>query len=185
LIKLSSITDKLVGFQTQGAYPEAHVDVNLSNNDDTITAPKPDMSTDQKGAAGDDAGDDGVTSAELIPPGPINSAVPEQSKCFITDRVPAIVPSSGKRGHKRPPPVTKWSNPIASPVQVMSQVELPPYREPCSPLDLVTIEIIFRCIFEAFQRISQATIAGVTIVDVDKPRKRVHHLSIRKALMPR
>jgi hypothetical protein len=32
----------------------------------------------------------------------------------------------------------------------MTQVELSPYHGPRNPLDLVTIEIIFGCIFEVF-----------------------------------
>jgi hypothetical protein len=67
----------------------------------------------------------------------------------------------------------------------MSHVELPPYHGPRSPLDLVAIDIIFGRIFEAFQQISQATAAGAIIVDVDKPLKIVHHILVKKALMPR
>jgi hypothetical protein len=32
----------------------------------------------------------------------------------------------------------------------MIQIELPPYRRPRSSLDLVDVEIIFGCLFEAF-----------------------------------
>jgi hypothetical protein len=39
---------------------------------------------------------------------------------------------------------------MSSADQVMTQIELPPYREPRRPLDLVTIEIIFGCLFETF-----------------------------------
>jgi hypothetical protein len=126
------------------------VDVNLSNDDDAIPMSKPDKPTVQKGSTGDDTGDGGVTSAELIIPGLISSAVPEQSKPSTIDRVLAIVPPSGRRGRKRPPPATKRSKPITSVDQVMSQVELPPYHGPRSTLDLVAIKIIFGYIFEAF-----------------------------------
>jgi hypothetical protein len=133
-----------------GAYPEACVDVNLSSDDDAEPEPKPDASTVLKGSADDDDGYDGVTSAKPIAPGPISSTVPEQSDPSITDRVPAIALSTGKRGCKRPPSVTKRSKPITLVDQVMSQVELPPYHGPRCPLDLVAIEIIFGRIFEAF-----------------------------------
>jgi hypothetical protein len=63
-----------------GAYPGARMDVNLSNDDDVEPTPKPDVSAILKGSAGDDARDDGVTSAELIAPCPSSSNVPEQSK---------------------------------------------------------------------------------------------------------
>jgi hypothetical protein len=111
---LSSVTDKLVCLRTQWAYLEAHVDVNLSSNDDTITVPKPDVLADQKTLAGDEARDDGVTSAEPIALVPISSAVLEPSKSSAADQVLAIVPPSSKRGRKRPPPATKRSKTISS-----------------------------------------------------------------------
>jgi hypothetical protein len=111
--------------------------------------------------------------------------MPEQSKPSVTDWVLVIAPFSGKRGCKHPPPVTKRSKPITSVDQVMSQVELPPYHGPCSPLNLGAIKIIFGCIFEAFQQLSQAAAIGAVAIDVDKPMKRVRHLPIRKALLSR
>jgi hypothetical protein len=40
----------------------------------------------------------------------------------------------------------------------MTQVKLPPYHGPCIPLDVVAIEIVFGCIFEAFlTNVSAAT----------------------------
>jgi hypothetical protein len=61
----------------------------------------------------------------------------------------------------------------------MTYIELPPYCSPCSPLDLITIEIIFGHIFEAFQRISQAA------ADDDKPSKRSRWPPLRQVLAPR
>jgi hypothetical protein len=63
-----------------------------------------------------------------------------------------------------PPIATRWSKPLRLVDQVMTQVELPSYHGPRSPLDLVAIAIIFRRIFEAFRHISQAT-ASDTLVD--------------------
>jgi hypothetical protein len=51
----------------------------------------------------------------------------------------------------------------------MTQIELPPYRGPRSPLDLVAIEFIFGHIFKAFQQISQAAAAGAMSADDNKP----------------
>jgi hypothetical protein len=48
------------------------------------------------------------------------------------------------------PPTTRQNKPILQVDQVMTQVELHPYHGPRSPLDLVTIEIIYGRIFEAF-----------------------------------
>jgi hypothetical protein len=161
------------------------VDVNLSIDDDAKHVPKPDAPTILKGSASVDTRDDGVTSAETIAPGSINSVMSEQSKPYVADRVPAIVPSSSKCGCKHPPRITKQSKPITSVDQVMSQVELPPYHGPRSPLDLVAIKIIFGRIFEAFRQVSQVASAGVAAIEVDKPMKRAGHLPIRKALVTR
>jgi hypothetical protein len=52
----------------------------------------------------------------------------------------------------------------------MTQIELPPYRGPCSPLDVVSIEIIFGHIFEVFRHITQADAAvGMVADEDDKP----------------
>jgi hypothetical protein len=44
----------------------------------------------------------------------------------------------------------------------MTHIELPPYCEPQSPLNLVAIEIIFGHLFEAFQHTSQAISTGTS-----------------------
>jgi hypothetical protein len=74
----------------------------------------------------------------------------EESKPSTADWV-LVVPPSGKRGRKCPPPATKQSKPVPLVVQVMTQVELPPHRGPHSLMDSIAIEIIFGRIFEAFQ----------------------------------
>jgi hypothetical protein len=57
--------------------------------------------------------------------------------------------------------------------QVMTQIELPPYRGPQSPLNLVAIEIIFWRLFEAFRRTSQAAGTGSsTGGDTLPPKKK-------------
>jgi hypothetical protein len=63
---------------------------------------------------------------------------------------------------------------------VISQVELPLYRRPRSPLDLVAIEIIFGRMFEAFRQISQAAIAGAASVDASRPMNKMCRLPLRK-----
>jgi hypothetical protein len=100
------------------------VDVNLSSDDDTITAPKPDVPASQKASTGND---------------PISSGAPKQSDPSIADQVLTIILPTGGHGRKCPPTD-----------QVMTQFVLPPYHGPRSPLDLVAIKIIFGCIFEAF-----------------------------------
>jgi hypothetical protein len=67
----------------------------------------------------------------------------------------------------------------------MTQVEVPPYRGPRNPLDLVAIEIIFGRIFEAFRYISQDAAAGATVDADDRPQKKSHRPPLRKVLAPR
>jgi hypothetical protein len=92
---------------------------------------------------------------EPITPNLISSNVPVPTEPSVPDQAAFGAPSAG--GHKRkcPPTIPKCKSPKTSADQVMTQIELPLYREPKSPLDLVAIEIIFRCLFEAFQRTSQ------------------------------
>jgi hypothetical protein len=135
------------------------VDVELSSDDD-VPRPKPDALADQTVQDGDDTGDGGASSVE-------------STACNLISSTIAL--STGRRGRKHPPPATKRSRPIPQIDQVMTQVELPLYCGPCSPLDLVAIEIIFVRIFEAFRQISQAAAD-------DKPKKKVRRLSLKKML---
>jgi hypothetical protein len=64
----------------------------------------------------------------------------------------------------------------------MIHVELPPFRGPHSPLDLIVIKIIFGHIFEEFRRISQAAAAGTTSTADDKPSKRSRQSPLRQVL---
>jgi hypothetical protein len=134
--------------QTQGLYPKALIDVELSSDEDAGL--KPNALADQKNAStGNDTGDGGVSSTEPIAPKPISSDVLKQSDPSATGQVSINIPLSGGLEHKLPP-ATRWNMPILQVDQVMTQVELPPYRGPRSTLDLIAIEIIFGHIFEAF-----------------------------------
>jgi hypothetical protein len=148
LISFSPV-DEFIYLQTQGLYLKARIDVELSSDEDA--GPKPDVLTDQKKASiSNDAGDEGVSSAEPNAPNRISYSVPKQPDSFTASRVPPVVPSTGEHGCKHPPPTTRRNKPLPHIDQVMTQVEVPPYRRPRSPLDLVVIEVIFGHIFEAF-----------------------------------
>jgi hypothetical protein len=138
------------------------VDVELSSNDDVVPAPKPDAPIDQKVQVGDDTRDGGASSVE--PTAPISI-------------IPVVNPSAGRHGRKRPPPTTRRNRPIPQINHVLTQVELPLYRRPHNPLDLVAIEIIFGRIFVVFRQISQTVAA-----DHDKPKKKMCHLPLKKML---
>jgi hypothetical protein len=92
-----------------------------------------------KKSGGDDAGDGGASSAEPIAPNPIRSNVPGQTDPSVADQVASTNPPIGGCTCKRPPPIPKQKQIIPSIDQVMIQIELPPYREPCSMLDLIVV----------------------------------------------
>jgi hypothetical protein len=107
-----------------------------------------------------------------IAPNLIGSNTPEQTDASVADQVTIVAPPAGGHRRKCPPPVIKRKQPLSSVDQVMSQIELSQYRGPCSPLDLVAIEIIFRCLFEAFRHTSQvAAVSDATDGNDRLPKK--------------
>jgi hypothetical protein len=119
----------------------------LSDGDDNVL----------KDLAGDDTDGRGATSAEHIAPNPIGSNVLGQAHPSVVDRVDATAPSASGQKRKRPPPALMRKQFKPRTDQVMTQIELPPYRGPRSSLDLVAVEIIFGRLFKAFRHTSQAT----------------------------
>jgi hypothetical protein len=106
LVFFSTVTNEIICLQTQGLYPEAQIDVGVSNDEDV--GPMPNTPADQKKAsAGVDAGDKGASSAEPSAPNPISSSMWKQADSSIAGRVPPVVPSASGHGHKRPPPATR------------------------------------------------------------------------------
>jgi hypothetical protein len=135
-------------WKTQRFYPEARVEVDVSSGKDDV--PNIDVSANKKMSVGDDVEDGGASSAKLIAPNPISFDAPEQADPSIADWVALVVPPTGRRGRKHPLSAIRQNKPLPSGDQVMTQVELPPYHGPHSPLDLVVIEIIFARLFEIF-----------------------------------
>jgi hypothetical protein len=64
-------------------------------------------------------------------------------------------------------------------------IELPLYRGPRSPLDIVVVEHIFRHLFEAFRHISQVARTDTPAGDYAQPSKRARALSLKKLLVPK
>jgi hypothetical protein len=137
--------------------------VEVSSGEDDVT----------KKSAGDDARDGEASSAESIAPNPIKPSTPVQIDPSVADRAASTDPPVGGRRCKHPPPVPKQKQALPSADQVMTQIELPPYRGPRSPLDLVIVEIIFGRIFEAFLRVSQATGTSTSAGDDIQSRKKM------------
>jgi hypothetical protein len=120
----------------------------LSGDDD---ASKIDTSTANLKVPDDnDVEGEGASSVEPIAPGLIGSSTPVQTDPSATDRAAPGAPSAGGHKQKRPPIIPKHKQTKTLVDQVMTQIELPSYRGPRSPLNLVAIEIIFGRLFEAF-----------------------------------
>jgi hypothetical protein len=121
----------------------------LSGDDD---APKIDASAANLHAPdGDDAEGEGASLVEPIAPDPISSNTSVQIDPSAGDRAALGAPSTSGHEQKRLPIISMRRQTKTSTIQVITQIELPPYRGPKSPLDLVAIEIIFGCLFEAFR----------------------------------
>jgi hypothetical protein len=123
--------------------------VELPSGDDNV--PKTNsLANKQKMTTDDDAESGGTSSAEEITPDPISSSVPGQAKPSAATQVDMVAPSTSGQKQKHPQPIPKRKPSKPSADQVMTQIELPPHCRLRSPLDLVTIEIIFGHLFEAF-----------------------------------
>jgi hypothetical protein len=109
-----------------------------------------------KEPAGDDADGGRETSAEHIAPNLVHSNLLGQTHPLVIDRVKVTAPSVGGQKRKRPLPALKRKQSKPPAEQVMTQIELPPYHRPQSPLSLVVVEIVFGRLFEAFRHESQA-----------------------------
>jgi hypothetical protein len=108
--------------------------VEVSSGEDN--APKPDALADkEKAPSCDNAEYGGASSAKPITANPIGSNATEQTDPSVADRVTAIAPPTGGHRCKHPPHAIKRKQPLASVAQVMSQIDLPPYCGPHSPLD--------------------------------------------------
>jgi hypothetical protein len=64
-------------------------------------------------------------------------------------------------------------------------IELPPYRGPRSPLDLVTVEHIFGRLFEAFQLASQAARTVTSAGEDAQPSKRAQAPPLKRMIVPK
>jgi hypothetical protein len=128
----------------QDLYPDQEIDVALSN-EDNVGLNEP---------VSDDARGNGAPSAETLAPNPIESSSAGGIRPSSVDQVVPTAPSSGGQKKKCVVLGTKCKHNKAANDQVI--IELPPYREPRSPLDIVVVEHLFGRLFEAFRHIFQA-----------------------------
>jgi hypothetical protein len=139
----------------QGAYPDIAADIVLSDDDDHAKVARPLGQNDSAGRAepsmgrvstGDDVEVLEMTStetanAELNVVGTHGSTMPTAA-----DRVQTTSASSA-RGRKHPHIFAKRSDQNHRAAHVITQIVLPLYNGPQSPLDLVPSEIVFNRIF--------------------------------------
>jgi hypothetical protein len=67
----------------------------------------------------------------------------------------------------------------------MIQIEHAPHHEPQSPIDLVVVEIIFGCLFDAFQHTSEVAGTGTSAGDDTLPVKKTRALPLKRMLAPK
>jgi hypothetical protein len=103
---------------------------------------------------GDDAGGNGPSSVETLAPNLIGSSSVGETYPLADDRAASTTPSGS--GEKKIGVVLGTKHMQDKVVTDQVIIELPSYRGPRSPLDIVVVEHIFGCLFEAFQHISQA-----------------------------
>jgi hypothetical protein len=153
-------------------YPPHHVDVDLSDN----------TGEDRKQTAGDDVEGPGIPLIEPISSIPIRSNMAVPVRPPAADRPVSAGPFSGGQKQKRVRLASKHKTTTSSD-QVIT--EPPSYHGSHTRLTLVSVNLVFGCLFEAFQHISQAirtdAVAGADI----QPAKKPQAPSMRKILAPK
>jgi hypothetical protein len=104
--------------------------------------------TGQNEPTGDDAGGQGAPSTEPIVPNLVRSSMAEQIHPSAANQTTTDVPSDSDHHQKKRVVLASKRKQPASSDEVIT--ELPPYRGPRSPLDLVAVEFVFGRQFEAF-----------------------------------
>jgi hypothetical protein len=162
----------------QDLYPPHQVNADLSNN----------TGEDRRQTAGDDVEGPGIPSIEPITSNPIGSNM-AASVCppAVDQRVSATPPSGGqkqkqKQKQKRIRLASKHKIPTSSD-QVIT--ELPSYHSSHNRSNLVSVNLVFGRLFEAFQHISQAIGTDATARTDIQPAKKTRAPSMRRILAPR
>jgi hypothetical protein len=170
-LNLSQINCLILSFK-QGIYPPHQVDADLSDS----------TSEDQKQTAGDDIECPGIPLIELITSNPIRSNMAAPVCPLAADQPVSAAPLSGgqKQKHIRLASKRKTTN---SSDQVIT--ELPSYHGSRSRLNLVSVNLAFERLFEAFQHISQSVRTDATAGADTQPAKKTWAPSMRRILAPK
>jgi hypothetical protein len=159
----------------QDLYPDRQVDVELSDGDNNNGQNKP---------IGDEAEGKEAPSIKLIAPNSTKSSMARDTHPSATGQIAAA--SSGSRQKKKNVLLaSKRKKPTPLADQVMTHINLPPYREPQSPLNLGAVEIVFGCLFEAFGHSSQAASTGTSARVDTQLVKKARALPSKRMLTPK
>jgi hypothetical protein len=156
----------------QDLYPPHQVDADLSDN----------TGEDRKQTVGDDVEGPGIPSIEPITSNPIGSNMAAPVCPPAADQRVSAAPPSGGQKRKRISLASKRKIPTSSD-QVIT--ELPFYHLSRNRSNLVSVNLVFGRLFEAFQHISRAIGTDATAGADIQPAKKTRAPSMRRILAPR
>jgi hypothetical protein len=137
---------------------------------------------DQKQTAGDDVEGPGIPLIEPITSNPIGSNMAAPVHPPAADQPVSVAPLSGGQKWKRIRLASKRKTTTSSD-QVIT--ELPSYHWSRNRLNLVSVNLAFGRLFEAFQHISQAIGTDATAGADTQSAKKTRVPSMRRILAPR
>jgi hypothetical protein len=170
-LNLSQVNCLILSFK-QDLYPPHQVDADLFDS----------TSEDRKQTAGDDVEGPGIILIEPITSNPIRSNMAASVCPPAADQPLSATPLSGgqKRKHIR---LASKRMTTTSSNQVIT--ELPFYHGSRNRLNLVSVNLAFGRMFEAFQHISQAIRTDATARADTQPAKTPRAQSMRRILAPK
>jgi hypothetical protein len=136
----------------------------------------------QKQTAGDDVEGHGLPLIEPIASNPIGSNMVALVRLPTADQPVSAAPLSGGQKRKRIILASKRKTTTSS-YQVIT--ELPFYHRSRNRLNLVSVNLAFGRLFEAFQHISQAMRTDATAGADTQPAKKSQAPSMRRILAPK
>jgi hypothetical protein len=170
-LNLSQINCLILSFK-QDLYPPHQVDADLSDS----------TGEDWKQTAGDDVEGHGIPLIEPITSNPIGSNMAALICPPAADQPVSAAPLSGGQKRKRIRLASKRKT-TASSDQVIT--ELHSYHGSRNQLNLVSINLAFVRLFEAFQHISQAVRTDATAGVDTQPAKKTRAPSMRRIFAPK
>jgi hypothetical protein len=155
----------------QDLYPPHQVDADLSDS----------TGEDPKQTAGDDVEGHGIPLIESITSNPIGSNMAAPVYPPAADQPVSAAPLSSGQKRKCIRLASKHKTTTSSD-QVIT--ELPSYHGSCNRLNLVSVNLAFGHLFEAFQHISQVIRTDATAGADTQPAKKTRAPSMRRILVP-